>query len=162
MKTFALICLFVASGVPALADPDVAIDKCVLNYVTKGSDDVLGYGMAFTNNTHHVITAIRVNFIFETQFNEVLGNQLQTDTGEFTPGVQVDHTERDTTRDSALSGGSISLGSILSSARRGGSKEPYWQVANPSKEPISSMKVACELDAVSFQDGTVWMAPQKP
>jgi hypothetical protein len=160
MKTIFLAGLLVASATPALADPNVSIDKCVLNYVTKGSDDVLGYGLAFTNNTHHVITAIRVNFVFETQFNEVLGNTLQTDSGEFTPGVEIDHTERDTTKEAALGG--ISLGGLLASARHGGSKEPYWQVANPSKEPISSMKVACELDAVSFQDGTVWMAPQKP
>jgi hypothetical protein len=161
MRTLFLAGLFVAIASPALADPDIAINKCILNYVTKGSDDVLGYGVAFTNNTHHVVTAIRVNFIFETQFNEVLGNTLQTDAGEFTPGVEIDHTERDTTKDSALNGG-ISLGGLLSSARHGGSKEPYWQVANPSKEPISSMKVSCEIDAVSFADGTVWMAPQKP
>jgi hypothetical protein len=143
MKALFLGLVFLFAATPALAEPKITIHKCLMGYVAAGDNTVIGHGVDFTNETHHAVTAIRFAFIFMTPFNEVLGSTIETDTGTFTPGVEIDHTAADTRQ-------SLSL---LKSYR--------WQVKNPSDEEITKMKVACELDAVSFQDGTVWSAPQK-
>jgi hypothetical protein len=128
-----------------------------MGYVTPGDDTIIGHGADFTNGTHHIVTVIRLNFVFLTPFNEVLGSQTETDTGQFTPGVEIDHTQKDVTKQTVLTGGDI--GGFLRAHRA--TKTYYWQTANPSKESIGQMKVSCELDAVSFSDGTVWSAPEE-
>jgi hypothetical protein len=156
MRRILLAGAIIFAATPALADPNIKINQCVMGYVTPGDDTVVGHGVDFTNDTHHVVTAIRVNFVFLTPFNEILGTQTETDTGQFTPGIEIDHTQKDVAQKTILSGGD--LGGFLRAHRS--TKTYYWQVANPSQEPITKMKVSCELDAVSFSDGTVWSAPQ--
>jgi hypothetical protein len=145
MKALFIGLALLLAGTPALAERKITINQCAMGYVTLGDNTVIGHGVDFTNNTHHVVTAIRFAFIFMTPFNEVLGSTIETDTGTFTPGVEIDHTHADTKQ---------SLQLQLTKSYR-------WQVQNPAQEEISKMKVACELDAVSFQDGTVWDAPPK-
>ncbi len=147
----------ILAGTPALADPNIKINQCVMGYVTPGDDTLVGHGVDFTNGTHHIVTAIRFNFVFLTPFNEVLGSQTETDTGQFTPGVEIDHTQKDVAKQTVLGGGD--LGGLLRA--RHTTKTYYWQTPNPSKEAITQMKVSCELDAVSFSDGTVWSAPEE-
>jgi hypothetical protein len=138
------------SFAPAFAagPPPVSIDKCVIGQVKTGDDTVIGHGVAFTNTSHHVITDIRFNFTFETKFNDILGGTLETDSGTFSPGIAIDHT----TKSAIKPGFSFGPGAKLQSY--------YWQVANPSQDAIASMKVVCTVDAISFQDGTVWTAPK--
>ncbi len=95
MKALLLGLALVLAATPALADPKITINQCVMGYVTVGDNSVIGHGIDFTNNTHHVVTAVRFNFIFLTPFNEVLGSTVETDTGTFTPGVEIDHTTGD-------------------------------------------------------------------
>ncbi len=144
------------TGASALADQKITINQCVMGYANAGDDSIIGHGVDFTNKTHHVVTAIRFNFVFLTPFNEVLGSATETDTGTFTPGVEIDHTTADA-KATLTNGGSIAN---LFGGRHG-VKTYHWQVQNPSQETLSKMKVACEVDAVSFQDGTVWTAPQE-
>jgi hypothetical protein len=148
MKT-ALYALALAAllATPAMASPaPVQINQCVIGYEKLNDDTNIGHGVAFTNTAHHVITAVRFNFELTTMFGDSLGAFQETDVGQFSPGVLIDHTRKN-------------LGhQLLADPNLSDAQTYHWVGANPSQETIAHMKVVCTVDAVSFQDGTVWKA----
>jgi hypothetical protein len=141
---FTLIAILAACGIPTIAqasNPNIAINKCVIGDIT-GDGKVIGGGIDFKNNTDKVATAIRFTFVFTTTFNEALGNATVTDAGTFSPGIEIDHTSQ-------------AMGPKLLT---GVGNRYYWQIQNPSAIPILQMKVACKVNAVSFEDGSTWAA----
>jgi opacity protein-like surface antigen len=160
---FALACV-VAATLPAIASddpPPVKIDQCVMGQAKSGDDTSIGHGVAFTNISHHAITAIRFNFTFETKFNDIVGGTLETDTGSFSPGISIDHTKKSVGQQVNPNDPLGSIGSFNPFGKKKADLSTYyWQVTNPSQETIDHLKVVCTVDAITYEDGNVWKAPQ--
>jgi hypothetical protein len=143
MKLFLAIAILLASYGVAFAGkpPPIRINKCVMGSERGGDISIIGEGVDFTNISHHVMTSVRFNFTFLSQSNDILGGTLQTDTGNFSPGIEIDHTKAH----QPLFPG---VGDPLS----------YWQSHNPSDQPATMLKLSCSVDAISWADGNVWSA----
>jgi opacity protein-like surface antigen len=134
--------------------PPITINNCAMGYETTGDETVIGHGVAFTNTSHHVITAVRFNFTYLSAFNDVLGGALETDVGSFAPGAVIDHTKKDLGKQ--LFGRQAFFGAATATPL----VNYRWQSANNTHETIEHLKPSCAIDAISFQDGTVWTAPK--
>ena len=134
---------FAAATSPAANVPaPITIDACAFGNETSADHPRIGFGVSFTNTSEKVVTDVRFRFAFMSKFNEPLMSSVVTDTGVFSPNVLIDHRKLSVAKQFLASDKPVAI--------------YHWGGDNTSNQPPDSMKMSCTVDAVSFQDGSVY------